>query len=526
MSLILLNLLISSLLGCLLGAGLVALVLRWQKRLRIRRAEIKAQEIRSAAQARAAAGLEVAEKRAAEVESRIRQRYHKEVASLQSRLKLREESAKKARSEADREYAEEDRLLQQSANAVRSQHEQITRREAQFHDHQKRSNQLRAELVDKWTALANLKIEEVRAQLRSQITEDLHLQAKRKALAYYEDIRANADILAKRILSNALSRFPRPYCSERGIGVVQLPEQELAKRLEASAHELLKVLENACGVDVSIVRETSTFAVSGFDPVRRELATRSLEKILTVKSLTAEKIVKIVEDNKTDLFRRIEEDGRKVARELSQENFHPEIQSMLGALRYRYSFAQNQYYHVAEVGWLCGLLAAEIGEHIGSAKRAGLLHDIGKAMDHSVEGGHAVIGADFIQTRGELPAVVHAVRAHHYEEQPKTDLAFLVIAADAISGARPGARRSTVSSYNQKMEALESVADGFPGVNKTLVFNAGREVRVIVDGAKITDLQALALSRKIANKIEAELTYPGQIKVVVVRETHAEAIAK
>jgi ribonucrease Y len=256
------------------------------------------------------------------------------------------------------------------------------------------------------------------------------------------------------------------------------------------------------------------------------LTTRSLEKMVNERVLNADSIQRIVEKTKREVFRRIEEDGKRVAKELGQQNFHPEVLSMLGALRYRYSFAQNQHFHVAEVGWLCGLLASEINEHVPSAKRAGLLHDIGKAMDHSIEGGHAVIGADFIQERGEQPHVVHAVRAHHFEEQPKTDLAFLVIAADAISGARPGARRSTVSSYNQKMTVLETIGDGFNGVTKTLVFNAGREVRVIVDGGRVNDEQSLILCRQIADKIENELSYPGQIKVVVVRETHAEAIAK
>jgi ribonuclease Y len=236
---------------------------------------------------------------------------------------------------------------------------------------------------------------------------------------------------------------------------------------------------------------------------------------------------RLYDKTKSDVARKIESDGNRIAAELGQKDLNPEIKRMLGSLRYRYSFAQNQHFHVAEVGWLCGLLAAELGsvEH-HHAKRAGLLHDVGKAMDHNQEGGHAVLGADFIKNHGEKEHIVHAVRAHHYEEQPTTDLCFLVIAADAISGARPGARRSTVTVYNQKIEALTTIAEGFRGVTKTLILNAGREVRVIVDGRRVNDEKALKMCREIADKIEEECQYPGQIKVVVIRETHAEATAR
>ncbi|HVK62592.1 MAG TPA: HD domain-containing protein, partial [Bdellovibrionales bacterium] len=238
-------------------------------------------------------------------------------------------------------------------------------------------------------------------------------------------------------------------------------------------------------------------------------------------------VKRLFEKTKNDVARKIESDGNRVAAELGQKDLHPEIKKMLGTLRYRYSFAQNQHFHVAEVGWLCGILASELGGvDRSAAKRSGLLHDVGKAMDHNQEGGHAVIGADFIEQHGEKPHIVHAVRAHHYEEQPSTDLSFLVIAADAMSGARPGARRSTVSVYNAKIETLTAIAEGFKGVTKTLILSAGREVRVIVDGRRVNDEQSLVMCRQIADKIEEECQYPGQIKVVVIRETHAEAMAK
>jgi ribonuclease Y len=199
----------------------------------------------------------------------------------------------------------------------------------------------------------------------------------------------------------------------------------------------------------------------------------------------------------------------------------------MGSLRFRYSFTQNQYFHCGEVGWLCGLLASELGSvPIKKARRSGMLHDLGKAMDHELEGGHAVIGADFISKRNEAPDIIHAVRAHHYDEQPSTDMAFLVIAADAISGARPGARRSTMESYNQKVTELERIAKSHRGVIDCFVLSGGRECRVLVNGREVNDMQSLQLSQKIARQIEEECNYPGQIKVVVVRETYVAESTK
>lgn len=221
-------------------------------------------------------------------------------------------------------------------------------------------------------------------------------------------------------------------------------------------------------------------------------------------------------------MQQIKHDGDHLAKELRLQNLHPEVRQMMGSLRFRYSYTQNQFFHCAEVGWLAGLIASELGSMPPlQARRSGLLHDLGKAMDHQLDGGHAVIGADFIKARGESPEVVHAVRAHHFDETPETNLAFTVIAADAISGARPGARRSTIESYNQKVNDLDEIARGFDGVNDCYVLNGGREIRVTVNGKKVDDLAALRLSKQIAAKIEEDLSYPGQIKVVIVRETYS-----
>jgi ribonucrease Y len=328
------------------------------------------------------------------------------------------------------------------------------------------------------------------------------------------------------LLTMAINRFARPYCPERGIGYLNFESEEQKARMLADNQTHLRTAEKLCGVDLAYDEPHNAINVYGFDPVRRELGRATVHRMMTERQLSPQKIEQIITRTKKELFQRILNDGQKITKELRLDNVHPEVKNMMGALRYRYSFTQNQYFHCAEVGFLAGLLASELGVPLKDARRAGMLHDIGKAMDHSTDGGHAVIGADFIKQHGEADHVVHAVRAHHFDEQPSTDLAFLVIAADAISGARPGARRSTAQSYTQKIQDLQTISRGFDGVIDTHVLSAGREVRVYVDGNKLDDWKSLELSRQIAKKIEDEMQYPGQIKVTVVRETQAVEFAR
>lgn len=369
-------------------------------------------------------------------------------------------------------------------------------------------------------------ISELKLEIQKMAEEEVSRKAQVLAQAFEQEVQISSEREAKRILSNVLHRFARPYCPERGIPHIEFDNQAHLEKVIGPNESLLQHAEKLCGVDVVINREYFTLAVMGFDPVRRELGRQTLEAVKKEKVVTTEVIDRVYKRKKEDLFAKVLSDGTRVARELNLKNFKKEVLSMLGALRYRYSFAQNQYFHVSEVGLLCGLLAAEVGESIQDARRAGLLHDIGKAMDHSREGGHAVIGADFIEKHGEAAQVVHAVRAHHYDEQPSTNLAYLTIAADALSGARPGARRSTVESYSQKMADLEKIGNAFPGVQDTFILSAGREMRIFVDSNKMDDQSALDLSKKIANKIEEEMSYPGSIKVTVVRKTQAVEYAR
>ena len=339
-----------------------------------------------------------------------------------------------------------------------------------------------------------------------------------------EEIKEHSEDLARQILDTVIARFARAYCGERGIPGVYFETPEQAQVLMDPAGKNLALISELTGCDLYVEEESQLIGVAGFDPVRREMTRRLLERLLKEKTLVSEKFIREkFEHIRKELVSLIKKDGDLLARELGLNNLHPEIRQMMGTLRYRYSFTQNQYFHCAEVGWLCGLLAQEIDAvDVRKARRAGMLHDLGKSMDHQLDGGHAMIGANFIEARNEAPDIVHAVRTHHFDEQPSTNLAYLVIAADAISGARPGARRSTMETYTQKVTELDAIARSFDGVSDCYVLSGGRELRVMVNSKKVNDLKAMQMGSQIAHRIEEECNYPGQIKVIVVRETLAQ----
>jgi len=509
-------------LGAIIGRGLWKMA----RRRRLQAAEAEAEALVLDARDRFEELMSEAKERSADYEEDLWQKNSKEIEQSEARVQEHEERYRKRRSELDRSFYKNNKQIQRRSTDVLENERRLEQRLKGLGSQKEKLQQIRQSLIDQLAGLTNENPSDLKAQILNRIETQAQIDSKKRAARIEEDAKANAEEVAKRVIQTALNRFLRPSCTERGIGTVELTSAEQRSHLLGPDSSHLRALEQACGVDLSIT-EDNTVSIAGYDPVRRELTTRCLEKLLNEKRIDVGVINRVVEKTKADLLRKIDEDGRRVANELGCSDLNLEIKKMLGSLRYRYSFAQNQYFHVAEVGWLCGLLASELGGVLRKdAKRSGLLHDVGKAMDHSIEGGHAVIGADFIQKFGEAAHIVHAVRAHHFEEQPSTDLAFLVIAADAISGSRPGARRQTVNTYNQKIEALSTIGDGFPGVLRTMIFNAGREVRVVIDSKRINDRESLRLCRDIADKIEQECTYPGQIKVVVVRESHAEAVAK
>jgi ribonuclease Y len=518
--------LIALLIGALLGAISIYLILKVKRARVISRAHETSLRLVAEAKEDAENLMDEAKLSADEGRDEIWSRSEREILELESRVQSLDENYRRRRSQIDRDYNQDVREIQKQLQVVQDRERYMAERQVRLEEIKSAIGDFQHQQIEALRQSSGLDADELKHQIGTEILNQIHIDARKKAALYEEDVRANSEEIAKRLIGVVLSRFPRVACTERGIGVVEIPNEDVKKRMLGPDNCNILLLQKLCEVEISLT-EYNTFSIASFDPVRREISTRCLEKLLHERAPDEDSVARVFERTSGDVARKMEADGNRIAAELGQKDLHIEIKRMLGTLRYRYSFAQNQHFHVAEVGWLCGLLASELGGvELRSAKRAGLLHDVGKAMDHAIEGGHAVIGADFIQRHGEKENIVHAVRSHHYEEQPSTDLAFLVIAADAISGARPGARRSTVNAYNQKIEALNSIADSFRGVTKTLILNAGREVRVLVDARRVNDEQSLFLCRQIADKIEDECQYPGQIKVVVIRETHAEAMAK
>jgi ribonuclease Y len=358
------------------------------------------------------------------------------------------------------------------------------------------------------------------------LEEDAKLAATKKITEIETQAEQEADRKAKRILAVALSRFAGEYTSERTVSVLTLPSDEMKGKIIGREGRNIRTLEALCGVDLIVDDTPEAVVISGFDPVRRELAKRTLEKLMEDGRVHPARIEEVVEKMRTELNKHLKEEGEKICVELGITNLHQELQRALGSLKYRHSHTQNSLNHSMEVAYLAGIMAAEMGANVKLARRAGLLHDIGKAVDHTVEGNHAIAGADFAKKYGENEVICHAIRAHHDDEKPNSVLASIVQAANLLSNSRPGARRPGMDNYIKRLQDLESIGNSFDGVLKTFAVQAGREVRVIVEAAKVTDDQSTMLARDIARKIEREMPNTGALKVSVMRETRSVEIAR
>ena len=335
------------------------------------------------------------------------------------------------------------------------------------------------------------------------------------------EAKEEAEKKAKNIMATAIQRYAAEFISERAVSVVQLPSDEMKGRIIGREGRNIRALEAATGIDLIIDDTPEAVILSGFNPVRREVARLSLTKLISDGRIHPARIEDVVKKVELEVDKTIKEAGEQAAFDLGVHGINPELVKFLGRLKFRTSYAQNVLQHSIEVGFLCGIMAAELGLNQKLARRMGLLHDLGKAIDHEVEGPHATIGARLAKKYGESPKVVHAIAAHHEDVPPSTVYALLVQAADGLSGARPGARKEMLENYIKRLEDLENVANSFKGVSNTYAIQAGRELRVIVESDKVDDGEATLLSRDIAKKIEESLTFPGQIKVTVIREMRA-----
>ena len=417
-------------------------------------------------------------------------------------------------------------LLDAKQNEMRDEEKRVQRLEQSAADRAKVVETRAAEIEARLQEVAGMTREQAREEVISSLIEEARIEAAKQARRLEEQAIAEADKRAKKILAVTIQRYAGEYVTERCVTVVNLPSDDMKGRIIGREGRNIRAIEAATGCDLIIDDTPEAIVVSGFDPVRREIARQSIERLMADGRIHPARIEEIVQRTRDDMEKTLREAGETAVFELGLSDLHPEIIRTIGRLKYRTSYGQNIWSHSIEVGFLCGLMAGELGLNVKLARRAGLLHDIGKAMDHEQEGGHAIIGANFIKKYGEEEIIVNAVAAHHEEVPPNSVIAHLVMAADALSGARPGARREILESYVKRIEDLEKISRSFEGVSRAFAIQAGREVRVIVENDRVSDDQASILSKDIARKIETDLTYPGQITVTVIREVRSSEIAR
>lgn len=416
--------------------------------------------------------------------------------------------------------------LEKREGRIAEKERSIDRIEKELHRKQSEYDRAIAEQRKQLERIAGISSEEAKRILINSMELEAKHDAAKIIRRIENEAKVQADRKAQEILALAVKRYAGDYVAEKTVSVVNLPNEEMKGRIIGREGRNIRAIESATGIDLIIDDTPEAVILSGFNPVRREVAKIALERLIDDGRIHPARIEEIVSKVSKEIEATIKEAGEQATFDVGVHGINNELVKLIGRLKYRSSYAQNVLQHSREVSFLCGIMAAELGLNVKQAKRAGLLHDIGKAVDHEVEGPHSIIGADLARKHGESNQVVHAIAAHHEDIQFESILAVLVQAADTLSGARPGARQEMLESYVKRLEGLEKIAMSFNGVNKSYAIQAGREIRIMVEGETVNDDDAFLLCKDIAGKIEKELTYPGQIRVVVIRETRAVEYAK
>ena len=450
------------------------------------------------------------------------------------------DEAFKLKSDADKEIKDRRAEITRQERRIDQKEEALDKRTAQMErkeeDLKRRSETVEARLdeleqlklrqTEKLETIAAMSKEDARAVLLKQVDDELTHEKAMKISAYQANMKDECDNLARELIGQAIARCAADATSEATVSVVPLPSDEMKGRIIGREGRNIRALETATGCDLIIDDTPEAITLSSFDQTRREVARMALERLIADGRIHPARIEETVDKCRRELEIQMKREGDKAVMELGIHSLHPDLVKLIGRLKYRTSFGQNVLSHSLEVAWLAGLMAGELGVNVQLARRAGLLHDIGKALDHEIEGSHVQIGVDICKKYRENPQVIHAIEAHHGDVEPKTTLAFIIMAADAISAARPGARRENMESYIKRLETLEALCNGFEGVESSYAVQAGREVRILVQPDTVSDDEVILLARNVAKKIENELDYPGQIKVSVIRESRATEYAK
>jgi ribonuclease Y len=452
-----------------------------------------------------------------------------------------------AKTESEKEVRERRRELQQNEKRLQSREEglekraellenrelELSRREQSLKYREETLQQKEQDytrLIDETRKqleqVASMTRDEAKHMLLEQMLEEARHEAARRIMMIEEEAREEAERRAKKVISVAIERLSGEFVAERTASIIHLPSDDMKGRIIGREGRNIRAIEAATGVDIIIDDTPEAVLISSHSPIRREIARVALQRLISDGRIHPGRIEEVVKKAEQEVEEAVREAGQRAVLELGVHGVHPEILKLLGMLKYRYSYGQNVLMHSIETAYICGIMAAELGLNEKQARRAGLLHDIGKAVSHEIEGSHAIIGGEVARKYGESAKIVNAIAAHHEEVKAETILAPLVDAADALSGARPGARREVLESYVRRLEALELISNSFSGVEKSFAVQAGREIRIIVNPNSISDGEALILAREVAKKIENDMTYPGQIKVTVIRETRATEFAR
>jgi ribonuclease Y len=513
---------LASILFLIIGAGAGFVVRNMQATKETNERKAKGDEIIEDAKEKAKDIAYKARKEAKDIAREEKQTLDKEINSRQQSIKDQEKSM--AQKEAKLETKIENVDKEKARIADKEAEVEKARRAA---DEEKgRFKAKQEEIAVKLTEVAKLTEEQAKEELLTIMEEDAKVDFSKRLVRLEEEAKDTAEEKAKRIVGIAIQRFAGEHVAEKTISTVELPSDDVKGRLIGREGRNIRAFEQICGVDLIIDDTPEVVVISSFNVVRREIARQTILKLISDGRIHPAKIEEFHDKSKAEMEKQLLSLGEKAQMEIGVHGIHPEILKLVGALNWRTSYTQNQYQHAIEAAFICGAMASEMGLNVKQARRAGLLHDIGKVLDASAEGSHAVTGADFAKKYGESADIVHAIRAHHDDEKPESVLAHIVAAGDALSGARPGARKAMMESYVSRLTDIEDIVNSFEGVSKSYAISGGREVRVIVENNNVNDEQTVMLSRDIAKKIEEEMSYPGTIKITVVRETKAIGVAK
>lgn len=514
------------LIGFLIGGFVIFAVKRVQDQNTKKSAKEEAERILNKAKSETLKIKKDSEVKAKDFEVKARKNVETEINKQKSQLKNKESQLERRLKEIDDQFKNRQDENDKFMNQLKDREEKIVISEDRLKDIEKSVTEHIHNLQKKLENVAQMTQEQARRELFQVLEESAKVEAAKKIAEIEEETLKEADKKSRNILARAMARFASEFTSERTVSVMSLTSDEMKGKIIGREGRNIRTLESLCGVDLIVDDTPETIVISGFDPIRRELARRTIDKLMEDGRVHPARIEEVVEKQKVELAKSMKEEGDKVIVELGITQLHTELIKMIGNLKYRSTHAQNALNNALEVAHISGLLAAEIGLNVKIAKRAGLLHNIGLAADHTFEGNYAAVGAEIAKKFGESEDVCHAIRAHNGDEKPNSTLAWIVSSASILSNARPGARRQQMDNFINRLKDLESIANSFDGVLKSVAVQAGREVRVLVESSRVTDDQSLMLARDIVKKIERELPHAGQVKVSVVRETRSVEVAR